>query len=72
MLKYQRSKCAITDIKVFSTPGRRLYATILDLYKLKDRYPNEIFVLSTCDGVKLDIDCIKQGLGGLVILKITV
>lgn len=72
MLKYQYSKCVFTNIKVVSTPSRRLYANLLKLYKIKDRYPSEIFILSTCYGLKLDIDCIKDRQGGLILLKIAV
>jgi len=72
MLKYNRSKPAFTNIIVVSTPGRRSYVTILELYKLKDRYPSEIFVVSTTKGLKLDIDCLKEQLGGEVILRISV
>jgi small subunit ribosomal protein S8 len=71
VLKYDRTKMAFTDIKVVSTPGRRIYVSILELYKLKDRYPSEIFVLSTSEGLKLDIDCLRERLGGLVLLKIS-
>jgi ribosomal protein S8 len=70
MLKYQYSKCVFTDIKVVSTPGRKIYASLLKLHKIKDRYPSQIYVLSTCYGLKLDIDCIKDGQGGMVLLKI--
>jgi small subunit ribosomal protein S8 len=71
VLKYSRTRMAFTDIKVVSTPGRRIYVSVLELYKLKDRYPSEIFVLSTSEGLKLDIECIKEQLGGLVILRIS-
>jgi len=71
VLKYDRTKMAFTNIKVVSTPGRRIYVPVLELYKLKDRYPSEIFVLSTSEGLKLDIDCLKEQIGGLVLLKIS-
>jgi len=72
MLKYQHSKCVFTNIKVVSTPSRRLYANLLKLYKIKDRHPSEIFILSTCYGLKLDIDCLKDRQGGLILLRIAV
>jgi ribosomal protein S8 len=72
MLKYQYSKCVFTNMKVVSTPSRRLYASVLQLHKIKDRHPSEIFILSTCYGLKLDIDCLKERQGGLVVLKIAV
>ena len=71
VLKYSRSRMAFTDIKVVSTPGRRIYVSVLELYKLKDRYPSEIFVLSTSDGLKLDIDCVKEQIGGLLLLRVS-
>jgi small subunit ribosomal protein S8 len=71
VFKYDQGKTVFTNIKVVSTPGRRLYLSILELYKLKDRYPNEIFILSTSHGLKLDIDCFKEQLGGLVLLRIS-
>jgi small subunit ribosomal protein S8 len=71
VLKYDRTKMAFTDLKVISTPGRRVYISVLELYKLKDRYPNEIFVLSTSAGLKLDVDCLREQIGGLIILRIS-
>jgi ribosomal protein S8 len=71
IMKYDQGKTVFTNIKVVSTPGRRSYLSILELYKLKDKYPNEIFILSTCDGFKLDIECFKEQLGGLLLLRIS-
>jgi len=71
VLKYDRSKMAFTDVKAVSTPGKRVYVSALELYKLKDRYPNEIFVLSTSEGLKLDIDCLREQIGGLIIIKVS-
>jgi len=72
ILKYNRSKCAFMNLKVLSKPGKRIYVNLLNLHKLKEKYPNDILLLSTSKGLMLDIDCIKTQISGLVLIRINI
>jgi len=72
ILKYHESKCAFTHLTVLSKPSRRIYVSLLDLYKFKEKYSSDIMVLSTSKGVMLDVDCIKNKQTGLLLLRISI
>ena len=71
-LKYNRSKCVFTNLKVLSKPSKRIYVDLENLHKLKEKYPSDILLLSTSNGLMLDIECLKKKRGGLVLLRISV
>lgn len=70
LLKYGNSRCAFTDLKIVSKPSKRIYVDMLKLNKLKEFYAESIFIISTGDGLQLDIDCIKKKRGGELLLRI--
>lgn len=70
LLKYGNSRCAFSDLKVVSKPSRRVYADMLTLRKLKEIYASDVLVISTSDGIMLDVDCLKYNKVGLVLLRI--
>lgn len=70
LLKYTSSRCAFSKIEVISKPSKRIYVDLLNLNKLKERNAGSILILSTSKGYMLDIECLKERLGGVVFLKI--
>lgn len=57
-----------TELVRMSTPGRRLYASVKDIPKVKSG--RGIVILSTSKGVMNSIEATKQRLGGEVICKV--
>jgi ribosomal protein S8 len=54
-----------------SRPGRRVYVDVMHLVKLKERESgNNIYILSTPNGIMFDSECIFKRVGGEVIIKI--
>ena len=70
-LRYNRGRCAFIHLTVLSKPSKRVYVTLIKLHKLKEKYPNDILLLSTSKGLMLDVECLEQKKGGLVLLRIT-
>lgn len=70
LLKYTSSRCAFSEIEVISKPSKRIYVDLLNLNKLKEKNAGSILILSTSKGYMLDIECLKEHLGGVVFLKI--
>jgi small subunit ribosomal protein S8 len=66
-LSFRRKEPVITDIKIVSKPGLRVYMKVEDLQK--KRGPS-IYILSTPEGVMSSKEAIKKGLGGEVIAEI--
>ena len=61
-LKYQRNKPAINSLKTISKPGRRIYYSIKQIWKIDS---NKSFIIfSTNKGLKTITDCKKLGIGG--------
>ena len=61
-LKYQRNKPAISSLKTISKPGRRIYYSIKQIWKIDS---NKSFIIfSTNKGLKTITDCKKLGIGG--------
>lgn len=69
-LKYNNSRCAFHNLVVVSKPSRRIYVDLLKLHKMKEKYAGNLLILSTDLGFMLDVDCLKNGKGGLVLLRI--
>lgn len=57
-----------TEITRLSTPGRRLYAGVKDIPRVKSG--RGIVIVSTSKGVMSSVDAIKQRLGGELICKV--
>jgi len=61
-LKYQKNKPAINSLKSISKPGRRVYYSIKQIWKINS---NKSFIIfSTNQGLKTIADCKKLGIGG--------
>ena len=71
-LKYNKSKCVFSNIKIVSKPSRRIYVDIIKLIKYKNKYQGEILIMSTNEGVLFDLECIKRNIGGEIILRIVI
>lgn len=69
-LKYSSSRCAFHKLVVVSKPSKRIYVDLLKLHKIKEIYASNILILSTDSGFMLDVDCLKNRKGGLVLLRI--
>lgn len=61
-LKYEEGNPAITDIKIYSKPGMRLYISYKNLKPVLSGFG--YFVLSTSKGIMTDREAKKAKLGG--------
>lgn len=69
LLKYTHNGIgAVSNVYSISTPGRRIYASISSLWKMKNG--KGIFILSTSKGVIVDRDARFLNLGGEVLCAI--
>lgn len=57
-----------TEIERVSKPGRRVYASVSDIPKVKNG--RGIVIVSTSQGVMTGVDAIKKRLGGELICKV--
>lgn len=71
-LKYFFGKPFIRNIKVISTPGKRVYWTLNELSRNYNRNSlNAFYILSTSKGLLTSTECLlSHRLGGEVLLKI--
>jgi small subunit ribosomal protein S8 len=68
-LKYDERKVgAISDIKIISKPGQRIYLPYKKIKKVKGGYG--IAIISTSKGIMTDKEARKQKVGGEVICEI--
>ena len=67
-LKYQNNLPTITTIQVLSKPGKRIYLSVKQLWKIDSS--NIFIILSTNKGLKTLLECKKRKLGGEPILII--
>jgi small subunit ribosomal protein S8 len=59
---YENQKPVITNIKFISTPGRRIYYSVKQIWKIDS---SKVFIIfSTSKGIKTLTDCKKYKLGG--------
>jgi len=72
VLKYIRSKPFIKNIKVMSTPGKRIYWKLPKLSKYYNANTlNSFFIISTPNGLLTSSECLlAKRTGGEIILKI--
>lgn len=61
-LKYKHNKPVINSIKSISKPGRRIYLTNKQIWKIDST--KTFIIFSTNQGIKSVIDCKKLNLGG--------
>ena len=61
-LKYKNGKPAINSIKLISKPGRRIYYSIKQIWKIDSS--KSFIIFSTNKGLKSIIDCKKLKIGG--------
>ena len=68
-LKYKKQQSNINSIKIISKPGRRIYYSIKQIWKLNS---NKYFIiLSTNKGLKSITECKKLKIGGEPILIVS-
>lgn len=66
---YEEGRSAVfTEIERVSKPGRRVYASVGDIPKIKNG--RGIVLVSTSKGVMTGVEAIKQRLGGELICKV--
>ena len=61
-LKYKNNQPAINSIKLISRPGRRIYYSINQIWKIDSN--KSFLIFSTNQGLKSIIDCKKNKIGG--------
>jgi small subunit ribosomal protein S8 len=61
-LKYKHNKPVINSIKSISKPGRRIYLTNKQIWKIDST--KTFIIFSTNQGIKSVMDCKKLNLGG--------
>ena len=66
-LKFFKKEPLLTDLKLVSKPGLRVYKEVRELEKIKSPY---IYIVSTSKGLMTKKEAIKRRLGGEVIVKI--
>ena len=67
-LKYRKNRPAINSIRLISKPGRRIYHTISQLWKLNSK--KELLILSTSKGLMTIDECKKICIGGQLLFII--
>jgi len=60
------------NIKQVSKQTNRVYVSVEQLLKIKDRYDAGFFILSTTKGILTDYECIQNQIGGEVLIKINI
>jgi ribosomal protein S8 len=72
-LKYKQFDSNIfLNIKQISKSSKRIYVTLVQLVKMKERHGASIFILSNSKGIFLDTECIKFKTGGEVLIQINI
>lgn len=66
-LVYQKKEPVISDIKLVSKPGLRIY---MDVTKISEKKGSSFYVISTPKGIMVSRDAIKNNLGGEVLVEI--
>ena len=61
-LKYKNGRPAVNSIKLISKPGRRIYYSIKQIWKIDSS--KSFMIFSTSRGLKSIIDCKKLRIGG--------
>ncbi|MHB8109454.1 MAG: 30S ribosomal protein S8 [Syntrophorhabdaceae bacterium] len=64
----ENSKSVITGLKTISKPGRRVYAKVVDMPRLRNR--TGIVVVSTSKGLMTDRNAMKNKVGGEPLLVV--
>lgn len=64
----ENNKSVITGLKTVSKPGRRVYAKVVDMPKMRSRIG--IVVISTSKGLMTDRNAIKNKVGGEPLLMV--
>jgi small subunit ribosomal protein S8 len=64
----ENSRSVITGLKTISKPGRRVYAGVSDMPKLRNR--TGIVVISTSKGLMTDRNAMKNNVGGEPLLVV--
>lgn len=68
-LKYNGNKSVINNIRLISKPGRRIFYSSNDIWKIN--FNNSIIIFFTTKGIKSNLDCKKYKIGGEPLILIT-
>lgn len=69
-LKYNKRRGIFKNLKLISTPGKKVYVDLIKLAKLKDKSNCSFYIISTNKGLKTDFECYINKLCGQILLKI--
>lgn len=69
VIKYEKRKPVLIDLKVVSRPSLRVYNAYKDVFKLERRGKHKV-ILSTSKGVMSGNEARKKGVGGEVLFEI--
>lgn len=69
LIKYEKRKPVLNDLKVVSKPSLRVYNAYKDVFKLERRGKHKV-ILSTSKGVMSGNEARKKGVGGEVLFEI--
>lgn len=67
-LRYDKGTPAITDVRIFSTPGRRMYQAYRDVQSVKGGMGHAL--ISTSKGIVTDHEAKKSRVGGELLFHI--
>jgi len=67
-LRYENNEPAITDIKIYSKPGKRIYFTKNDLNSIKRVIST--FLISTSKGIMTNKEAKNKNIGGELLFEI--
>jgi ribosomal protein S8 len=72
ILKMKSGYYIFENIKIISKPSNRVYVSIVTMNLLKKNLSGaDIFIIRTKSGLKTDEQCLKENVGGEVLLKVS-
>lgn len=69
VIKYEKRKPVLNDVKIISKPSLRVYNAYKNIYKLEIRGKHKV-ILSTSKGVMSGNEARKKGVGGEILFEI--
>ena len=67
-LKYDNGSASFNDVKLISSPGRRIYLKSVEIKPVRDGYG--ILIISTSKGIMTGDEARRAGVGGQAIAKV--
>lgn len=65
-LKFKNNKSVINSIQLVSKPGKRIYYSAIDIFKINSN--KSFFVFFTQNGLKSIVECKKNKIGGEIFI----